>query len=224
MGGVLQGRPLLPANLAVDREDGLCEAAEVVHGLGANRQASGHGGRIGGKCERGRARPGLVRQQLLDGEPRIMTHAGLNEGNQDSEMLLRPVAMWTDEYKVVANRIHEILSKAPGPKPKPKYAPPVGNIAGLWESTIQFKAGTTRHTFYLDLKTNMLRGQYTGRLVKGPLKGHVDGNQVEFSSSGRLEGTSLSYTYKGTFNGDTMSGTVDLGEYGPATFSATRKA
>ena len=167
---------------------------------------------------------GEVGKQLLDGEPRIMTHAGLNEGNQDSEMLLRPVAMWTDEYKVVANRIHEILSKAPGPKPKPKYAPPVGNIAGLWESTIQFKAGTTRHTFYLDLKTNMLRGQYTGRLVKGPLKGHVDGNQVEFSSSGRLEGTSLSYTYKGTFNGDTMSGTVDLGEYGPATFSATRKA
>ena len=29
-------------------------------------------------------------------------------------MLLRPVAMWADEYKIVADRIHEILSKAPG--------------------------------------------------------------------------------------------------------------
>ena len=166
---------------------------------------------------------GEVGKQLLDGEPRIMTHAGLNEGNQANEMLLRPVAMWADEYQAVATRIHEILSKAPGPKPKPQYAPPA-NVAGLWESTIQFKVGSARHTFYLDPTANQLRGQYTGRLVKGPLKGHVDGNQVEFSSTGRFEGTSLSYTYKGTINGDAMTGTVDLGEYGPATFSATRKA
>ena len=40
----------------------------------------------------------------------------------------------------------------------------------------------------------------------------------------RYEGTSLSYTYKGSISGDTMTGTVDLGEYGPATFTATRKA
>lgn len=167
---------------------------------------------------------GEVGKQLLDGEPRIMTHAGLNEGNQESEMLLRPVAMWAGEYKVVADRIHEILSKAPGPRSKPQYAPPIGNVAGLWEATIQFKVGTTRHTFYLDPKANQLRGQYTGRLIKGPLKGHVDGNKIEFTSTGRLEGTSLSYTYKGTVSGDTITGSVDLGEYGPATFSATRKA
>ncbi len=167
---------------------------------------------------------GEVGRQLLDGEPRIMTHAGLNEGNGESEMLLRPVAMWAEEYKVVAERIQEILSKAPGPRPAPHYAAPAGNVAGLWDATIQFRVGSTRHTFYLDPKASQLRGQYTGRLVKGPLNGHVEGNQIEFASRGRFEGTSLSYTYKGTFSGDTMSGTVDLGEYGSATFSATRKA
>ena len=73
-------------------------------------------------------------------------------------------------------------------------------------------------------KANQLSGQYTGRLVKGPLKGHVDGNKVEFSSGGKIEGTSLHYTYTGTFDGKRMSGTVDLGEYGKAAFSATRKA
>lgn len=167
---------------------------------------------------------GEVGKQLLDGEPRIMTHAGLNEGNQESEMLLRPVAMWAEEYKVVAARIQEILSKAPGPRATPKYAAPAGNVAGLWEATIQFKSGSTRHTFYLDAKANELRGQYTGRLVKGPLQGHVDGSSVEFSSGGRVEGTSLSYTYRGTFSADRMTGTVDMGEYGGATFSAVRKA
>ncbi|HZO57691.1 MAG TPA: aminotransferase class V-fold PLP-dependent enzyme [Bryobacteraceae bacterium] len=166
---------------------------------------------------------GDVGKQLLNGEPRIMTHAGLSEGNQANEMLLRPVAMWADEYKIVADRIHKILSEAPGPRAKPQYAPPAGNVAGLWEAEISFKVGSTRHTFYLDADANQISGQYTGRLVKGSLKGHIDGNTVEFTGGGRYEGTSLRYTYEGTFEGKRMSGTVDLGEYGKASFSATRK-
>jgi hypothetical protein len=167
---------------------------------------------------------GEIGKMLLEGEPRIMTHAGLSEGNQSSEMLLRPAAMWAGEYKIVADRLHEILSKAPGPRANPQYAAPSGDVAGLWEADLHFKVGSTRHTFYLEAKGNRISGQYTGRLVKGPLKGHVDGDKVEFSSSGRYEGTSLHYTYKGTFAGKKMSGTVDLGEYGTARFSATRKA
>jgi len=167
---------------------------------------------------------GEVGKQLLEGEPRIMTHAGMREGDEASEMLLRPAAMWAGEYKVVADRLHEILSKAPGPRSKPHRAAPSGDVSGLWESVVQFKIGTARHTFYLDAKGNELSGEYTGRLVKGPLKGHVDGDRVQFHSRGRIEGTSLEYTYKGTVEGKKMSGTVDLGEYGMASFTATRKA
>lgn len=167
---------------------------------------------------------GEVGKQLLEGEPRIMTHAGLAESNQATEMLLRPAAMWADEYKIVADRIYEILSKAPGPKPKATYAAPAGDVSGMWEADIAFKLGSARHTFYLDPKGNQISGQYSGRLIKGPLKGHVDGNKVEFSSGGRIEGQTLHYTYTGTFDGKQMSGTVDLGEYGKASFKATRKA
>ena len=84
--------------------------------------------------------------------------------------------------------------------------------------------GSARHTFYLDPKGSKISGQYNGRLVKGPLRGHIDGNRVEFTSGGRIEGTSLQYTYKGTFDGTRMTGNVELGEYGTASFSATRKA
>ena len=167
---------------------------------------------------------GEVGKMLLDGEPRIMTHAGLSESNQASEMLLRPAAMWPGEYKIVADRLHEVLSKAPGLRAKPQYAAPAGDVTGLWEAELQFKTGSARHTFYLDPNGNNLSGQYTGRLVKGPLKGHLDGNKVEFTGGGRLEGASLRYAYKGTFDGQQMSGSVDLGEYGTARFTATRKA
>lgn len=167
---------------------------------------------------------GEIGQMLLDGEPRIMTHAGLNEGDDASEMLLRPAAMWAGEYKVVADRLHEILAKAPGPREKKPSAAPAGDVSGLWEARLEFSVGSASHSFYLDTNGNSLSGQYSGRLIKGPLKGHIDGKNVQFSSGGRIEGAGLRYTYKGDFAGDKMSGTVDLGEYGTARFTATRKA
>lgn len=167
---------------------------------------------------------GEVGKMLLEGEPRIMTHAGLSEGDEASEMLLRPAAMWPGEYKIVAERLHEILSKAPGPRQKPGQAAPAGDVSGLWDAHLEFSVGSTRHSFYLDPKGNAVSGQYSARLLKGPLKGHIDGNKIEFSSGGRIEGTSLRYKYQGTFDGKQMSGTVDMGEYGTARFTATRKA
>jgi L-seryl-tRNA(Ser) seleniumtransferase len=167
---------------------------------------------------------GEVGKMLLDGEPRIMTHAALSESMDATEMLLRPAAMWPGEYKLVAERLYEILSKAPVSRRKTEYAPAAADVSGLWEANLEFIAGSAKHTFYLDAKGNALSGQYTGRHVKGSLKGHLDGDKVTFSSRGRIEGATLQYTYKGTFDGKQMSGTVDLGEYGTARFSATRRA
>jgi L-seryl-tRNA(Ser) seleniumtransferase len=167
---------------------------------------------------------GEVGRTLLEGEPRIMTHAALSEAAETSEMLLRPAAMWPGEYKIVAERLQEILSKAPGPHEKRQHAAPAGDVSGLWEARLEFSVGSTRHSFYLDPKGNSVTGQYSGRLIKGSLKGHIDGNSIQFSGGGRIEGASLRYTYKGTFDGDTMSGTVELGEYGVAGFRAERKA
>ena len=167
---------------------------------------------------------GEIGQKLLDGEPRIMTHAGLNEGDDAAEMLFRPAAMWPGEYEVVAERLHQILAKAPAPRDKKPQAAPAGDISGLWEARLEFSVGSASHSFYLDTNGNTLTGQYSGRLVKGPLKGHIDGKSVQFSGGGRIEGAGLRYSYKGDVEGHKMSGTVDLGEYGTARFTATRKA
>jgi len=167
---------------------------------------------------------GEVGQALLQGEPRIMTHAGLSEDDASSEMLLRPAAMWPGEYKMVASRLQEVLSKAPAPRPKKQHAPPASDVSGLWEANIEFSVGSARHSFYLDSKGNALTGQYSGRVVKGAIKGHVDGANIEFRCGGRIEGAALGYTYRAAVDGDKMSGVVDLGEYGTAKFTASRKA
>jgi L-seryl-tRNA(Ser) seleniumtransferase len=167
---------------------------------------------------------GEVGKALLEGEPRIMTHAGLMEGNEASEMLLRPAAMWPGEYKEVAERLYEVLSKAPAPREKKPLQAPASDVSGLWEAKLEFGVGETVHSFYLHLKGNALSGQYAGRLVKGAIKGQVDGNQILFTGGGRYEGANLQYSYRGTVSGNTMAGTVHLGEYGTARFTATRKA
>lgn len=167
---------------------------------------------------------GEIGKALLEGEPRIMTHAGLKEGDESSEMLLRPAAMWPGEYEVVASRLHEVLSKAPGPRAKKSLAAPASDVSGLWDAKLEFTSGSARHSFYLDAKGSAVTGQYSGRVVKGALKGQVDGSSLEFKCSGRIEGATLGYTYRGTVDGNKMSGVVDLGEYGTAKFTATRKA
>ena len=50
----------------------------------------------------------------------------------------------------------------------------------------------------------------------------MEGKQVLIQSNQRIEGKSLSWAFTGTVDGATMKGTVSLGEYGKADFTATR--
>jgi L-seryl-tRNA(Ser) seleniumtransferase len=109
---------------------------------------------------------GEIGRMLLEGEPRIMTHAGLKEGDQSSEMLLRPAAMWAGEYKIVADRLHEILSKAPGPRTKPTLRRSGGRLlSGMWEAGNSPSRLARRKHYVLSRSVRGTRSawQYTGR-------------------------------------------------------------
>lgn len=153
-----------------------------------------------------------------------MTHAGLAESNEASDMYSVPPPSGPVNIRS-SDRIHEILSEAsrctaeePIAAPRQRCAPACGKPGSI------FTLGHARHTFSSDPKGNNLTGQYSGGVIKGAVKGRIDGDKVQFSSSGKIEGQTLHYTYKGTVEGNKMTGTVDLGEYGQANFTATRKA
>src|SRR5207302_5399475 len=78
---------------------------------------------------------------LLEGEPRIMTHA---EGEGHS-FLLRPVAMKAGEHKIVARRLHEVFSAAPARTEIPQKNPPAVDISGAWDVDIEYEVGSSRH-------------------------------------------------------------------------------
>jgi len=164
---------------------------------------------------------GEVGRKMLDGEPRIMTHA---EGEGHS-FLIRPVALRPGDYKIVARRLTEVLRAAPaGPVAKRKPAAPSFDIAGNWEAEIEYEVGSARHQLALTTNGNAVSGQHKGSRFDGKLAGTIDGSHVEFRSKLPAYGTELTYRFTGVAEGDHMSGEVALGEYGRARWHAKRLA
>ena len=160
-----------------------------------------------------------VGHALLEGEPRIMTHAA----GEGSSFMIRPVAMKPGEYKIVARRLREVLSGASHEAVTHKQpAPPSAKVAGVWDVELRYQVGTSRHKLFLNSSGNSVSGSHEGWAYQGDLKGEIDGDRVRLHSSLPADGNVLSYTFKGSISGDTMSGDVDLGEYGKATFQARR--
>ena len=163
---------------------------------------------------------GEVGKMLLDGEPRVQTHAG-GEGHA---FIIRPCAMYDGEQKFVADRLYEIFKNAPGEKPMPPLKPPTVTVDGHWDVDIQFVVGSVKHRVFLSADGNSLTGEHVGRITNAPVSGTVSGNEVKFTGGGKVEATALHYSFTGHVQGDHMSGEVSLGEYGTARWTAKRRA
>jgi D-glucosaminate-6-phosphate ammonia-lyase len=161
---------------------------------------------------------GEVGQALLEGDPRIATHA---EGEGHS-FLIRPVALKPGEHKIVAQRLYEVFKTAPKGHEKRTPDVPSLDISGAWEVDIQYEVGSARHKLVLVARGNRIDGRHEGWAYQGDLKGEMDGDRVRFRSALPADGNQLSYSFKGTASGDNMSGEVELGEYGQARFRAHR--
>ena len=165
---------------------------------------------------------GDVGKMLLEGEPRIMTHA---EGEGRS-FVIRPAALYPGEYKFVADRLYEVFSKSPPAAPAPAPKPPAVDLSGSWEVEIRFVAGKTRQHFHMNAKHNGIEGTYSSRIVQGgSLRGSISGDEVKIRTHGTYEGAIFAYQFSGRITGEEMSGEVELGEeHGRAQWTARRQA
>jgi D-glucosaminate-6-phosphate ammonia-lyase len=161
---------------------------------------------------------GQIGRMMLEGEPRIMTHV---EGEGHS-FLIRPVAMKTGEYKIVARRLYEVFSSAPARKEVTQPLPPSVDISGTWEVDIEYEVGSARHKLFLTAHGNHVTGFHDGWAYQGDLTGEIDGPRVKLRSSLPADGNHLSYVFTGLASADGISGDVELGEYGRARFRARR--
>jgi hypothetical protein len=87
---------------------------------------------------------------------------------------------------------------------------------------MDYVRGSSLHSLAIEQSGTTLAGTHRGEYLAGDLRGSVAGDAVHFRSSHKVQGTELGYHFKGRVEGDTMTGTVSLGEYGDAKWTAKR--
>jgi uncharacterized pyridoxal phosphate-dependent enzyme len=161
-------------------------------------------------------------RHLLDTEPRIATPGGRDRGDEAS-IAITPYQMAAGEEQIVAEKIYAALSKAPRQTAATAVAPPASDVSGQWDVRIEYLASASTHRLHLKQTGNRLEGSHQGDFVSRDLAGTIDGRAVQISSTyTERHGDALSFRFTGTVDADKMSGTLDMGEYLAATWTATR--
>ena len=164
-------------------------------------------------------------------EPRILLGGGGGGGQQnqqpqtgDTGVSMVPSTMAPGDERVVANRLFEVLTAKHTLKPVEPPAPPAAELSGIWDVEIKYTASKTTHTLQLLQNGARVTGNHQGNFQSRDISGAVAGSDVTLQSVvTERHGDSLNYRFAGKVSGDTMTGTLDLGEYLGATWTAKRR-
>jgi uncharacterized pyridoxal phosphate-dependent enzyme len=161
-------------------------------------------------------------KHLFETEPRIATPGG-RDGGDETSISITPYMMSPGDEKIVGDRIHAWLANPPRQDrtaPTPSF---LVDVTGQWDVHIEYAATGSSHTLHLRQVGNRLEGTHQGDFVSRDLSGTIEGTSVQISSSyTERHGDALSFRFAGAVAGDEMSGTLDMGEYLTAKWTARR--
>ena len=157
-------------------------------------------------------------RQMLDTDPRIVVaNPAANSIN------IVPYMLMPGDEKIIGEKLHKLLSSPPPAAPAATLEAPQASIAGPWDLHLDFGKGSAVHTLVLEQNGNQLTGMHRGEFDQGQLTGTMSGSRVKFRSSLPTTGSRIAFDFSGELQADRLRGTVHLGEYGQATFEATRR-
>ena len=164
-------------------------------------------------------------ETLDKGTPRIQfdSATGIRPDQMQSSITIMPYMMMPEDHPIVAEAIYRTLSRPPAfsAPPIPEGTP--ANIAGIWNVNLRYSCGEGAQRFLLEQSANQVSGAHQGEIYDGSIKGTVHADQISFRSQMPLGWNTIHYHFSGSVGGDSMNGTVTMGEYGEATWSATRE-
>lgn len=174
------------------------------------------------------AKLGITGREVADilskTEPRIALNArggrGPRGGNETG-VSITSYMMQPGEDKIVGDRIREVLTAArPAKQPE---ASPAGDLSGRWDVHLEFAAGRADHVMHVYQQGGRLSGTYQGDFVSRDLSGTIAGKEVRLMSAiADNHGAAVSYRFEGTLDGDAISGTLEMGEYLGARWTARK--
>jgi len=162
--------------------------------------------------------------KLDAGTPRILIDAGSGQrpDKMASSVVIMPYMMDPGEDRIIAEAMHAALTN-PGHYDNPVV--PTGApaaIAGSWAVTIQYLRGQGEQKLTLAQTGGTVSGLHHGEHYSGKLQGQVRGDTVELRTVMEVPGNPIHWTFTGAVHGNTMSGAANMGEYGPATWTAVK--
>jgi D-glucosaminate-6-phosphate ammonia-lyase len=165
-----------------------------------------------------------VAEELARTKPRIAVGGDTRGSDAEPGTTSISVTAWMmqpGDDKIVAERIHGVLSAKRGPR-STDMAAPSANVSGRWDVDIEFFSSRSRHTLFIEQEGNWIRGSHQGDFTVRDMVGMIEGTEVKLRSVERRPGASVTFIFSGTVSGDTMSGPIHMGEYLNAKFTAKR--
>lgn len=151
--------------------------------------------------------------------PRIAVGSGDLPGK--STIRITPSQMQPGDEEVVAERMYAILTATRTPEPA-ELAPATVDISGHWDLTVEYFTSTSHHRLYLQQEGNWITGTHVSDFAQQPVVGTVEGSTLKLRSEVRQPGDRIPFLFSGDVRDGEMTGSVFLGEYLTAAFSATR--
>lgn len=165
-----------------------------------------------------------LEKYMYENEPRIVLGSASGEpgGAEPSTVGIMPYMMMPGQHKIVAERLRSLLANPPKIARAAKPSGPLANVDGQWKLNIQYSLGTAQHDLAFEQTEAKLAGTHRGGVTVGELRGSADGPEVKFTSFHRHEGTMIMYAFTGRLENGKLSGSVAMGEYGSAQWTAER--
>jgi seryl-tRNA(Sec) selenium transferase len=171
-----------------------------------------------------------IAEELATTKPRIALSSGggggrgAREAAADAASTSVSITAWmmkAEDVKTVADRLHAVLSAKRSPAPAATPAP-AANLTGRWDVSIEFFSSKSQHTLYLTQDGNRIQGSHKGEFSTRDVFGTIGGDHVKLRSQLSQPGDSVGFIFGGTLANDTLSGTIYMGEYLNAKFTAKR--
>ena len=159
-------------------------------------------------------------EELGRNKPRVAVGGETKEGR--TSINIKTGQMQPGNDKVVAERVYEVLTKKREPKVTTMVMPNV-NLKGSWDVTVQFFSSKSNHMFFIEQDGKWIKGSHKGEFSVRELTGEIESDtSVKMKSVDRHPADSITFIFSGTIAGETISGSIYMGEYRTATFTAKR--
>ena len=160
-----------------------------------------------------------VAENFARNKPRIAV--GSRNENGMTSINITTGQMQPGNDKVVAERIVNLLSQKRPPRTT-TMAAPSATISGHWDVTVEFFTSKSNHKLYIEQDGNWIQGTHESDFSVQEIMGMVEGDQVKLRSSIRMPGDGITYMFSGTISDGAIAGSIYLGEYLTAKFTAKK--